>query len=229
MVGDDSGPGEGGVVSPPDSRAEVAGYGRSGVVAGVAATVGFTIIHDIFISDIWDMLVVMMVAGALCGFGLAVTFRRLFAEPSLAAWWRYNLAFMAMFGLLGLVSVLVFEPVTSMEAIVAVGGPVDDLIVKALPMTLVFTGAAAAVLTRLFGRGWSDLGPILATVAVLVLFLGLNVSPIGLVDFGGDSAYLIGVMLGLIAALAVMFAVVFALLERQSLVSGAFWLNRTVG
>jgi hypothetical protein len=45
-------------------------YGRfafSGAIAGAAATLAFTLIHGLFISDISFTLVMMLPAGAACG------------------------------------------------------------------------------------------------------------------------------------------------------------------
>jgi hypothetical protein len=191
---------------------------RSGVVAGVTATVGFTLLHDLVISDIWAMLPIMAIAGAICGACLGWSYARLFAVPSVGGWLGYNAAYIVMFGLLGAVSVVVFEPVTTMAAILERGGPVDDLIVQALPMTLAFTLATAALISLVFGRGWRQFGAVLATTSVLVFFLGLNVSAIGLVEFAEGGLYLVAEMFGLVAAIGVMFILMVLVLERQILV-----------
>lgn len=192
-------------------------YPRSGAVAGAVSVLVFTWVHDLVISDIWAMLVPMLLAGAACGACLGWTYRRLAARPTVAGWLRYNATHLVMFGLLGALSVAVFEPVTTMAAVATTNAPPHDLIAQAMPMTIVFTLVTAVSVTWLHGRRWRELGPVLVTVTVLVALLGLNVSAIGLVEIPSGSAYVIAELFGLIAALDVVFALVFVGLERASL------------
>ena len=192
-------------------------YLRSGIVAGVASAVVFTVVHDLFISDIWAMLIIMTVAGAICGLCIGWTYGRLFEAPSIGNWLNYNLVYLAMFGFLGASSVIVFDPVTTLAEVIENEGPIDELIVMALPMTILFALATVAAISVLFVRRTSDIGPVLLTVSVLVLFLGLNVSAIGLVDIPRDSTYLVAELFGLILVIDVVFATTFLTLERESL------------
>lgn len=194
-----------------------ASFGRSGAVAGIVAAIAFTVIHDIVISDIWAMLPIMAVAGAISGACLGWSYARMVSGPSLRTWLAYTTTYLLLFGLLGAISVVVFEPVTTMAAVIERGGPVDDLILQALPMTIAFTVAAAVLVTWLFGRGWRDLGAIGLTTAVLVLFLGLNISAIGLVEIPRSGLYLIGELFGLVAVIGLVFTLVMVALERRSL------------
>jgi hypothetical protein len=72
----------------------------SGAVAGTVTSVGFAALHDLLISDIWAMLVPMMVAGALCGLCLAWSYRLGVDRATPAGWVLYNLEFVALFVLL---------------------------------------------------------------------------------------------------------------------------------
>jgi hypothetical protein len=121
-----------------------------------------------------------------------------------------------MFVLLGGVSVLVFEPVTTIAALVAANAPPDHLFRQAMPLTIVFTLLMAAAIGKLYARNWSHYAAILLTCSVLVMLLGLNVSAIGLVSIPRSSLYLIVELMGLIVALNIAFAVVFAGLERRT-------------
>lgn len=58
---------------------------------------------------------------------------------------------------------------------------------------------------------------IILTSSVLVLFLGLNVSLMGLVFLPTDSLYLVAENFGLIFALGLVYFIVFALLEWRKL------------
>jgi hypothetical protein len=195
----------------------VAGFARSGALAGAASALGFAVIHHVLISDIWFSAVAMVAAGAVCGLCVAWTYGIVAGTPSVSGWLRYNATHVGLFGLLGAVSVAVFEPVTTVAALVAADGPPGDLIGTAMPMTLAFVVAASVVVGALHARRWSDLGPITVTMAVLVLVLGLNVSVIGLVEIPAGSAFLVVELFGLIVAIDVMFVAVFAALERSSL------------
>jgi hypothetical protein len=190
---------------------------RSGAVAGILSTVGFTAIHDLFISDIWNMLPIMAVAGALCGVCIAWSYGLVCEQPSITGWLRYNLVYVTMLGLLGATSVAIFEPITTLAAVIAANEPPTELISTAMPMTIAFALLAAATLSGLYGRRWSHHATILVTVVVVVLFLGLNVSAIGLVDIPTDATSLVAEMLGLILTLALLYAALFIALERQVL------------
>jgi len=187
----------------------ISGLARDGAAAGAASALVFTIVHDLTISNIWPMLAPMIVAGVLCGSCITWTYDRLFERQSVGTWIGYNAVFLAMIAALAAASVTLFEPVTSMAAISAQGGPVDELIVKALPLTGVFTFAATGLLGAAFARRRSDYLRLLLAVALLVLFLGLNVSVLGLVSFSGGSILPVVAFFGLIVLLDAVFAAVF--------------------
>lgn len=192
-------------------------FALSGALAGTFSALIFTVIHYIFISDIWFSLMIMLVAGALCGASLAWSYAMLVNKSSLRSWLAYNLLYDAMFVLLALVSVLIFEPVTSMAALISLNGPPDDLIVQAMPITAIFTFVMALIISVIYGFRWSRFGSALLTSVVLVLLLGLNVSVIGLVTIPRGSWYLVFEMLGLILVLNVVFVASFVVLERKTL------------
>ena len=186
----------------------------AGTFAGMISTLIFTIVHDIFISDIWFMLLPMLTAGALCGALVSWSYGLLVAIPSKRSWLIYNLVYVALFGLLGVASVLFFEPVTTMAAVVTLNGPPTELIDQAMPMTIVFTLGMAILITLLYGRSITKFFAVLLTCTVLVALLGLNVSAIGLVEIPSGSLYLIAELFGLIVALNTVYVVVYMVLER---------------
>jgi len=138
----------------------------------------------------------------------------MFHRRSIATWVGYNAAYLAMFAALAVASVVVFEPVTTMAAISAQGGPVDELIVEALPLNGVFLFAATGLLGAAFARRGSDYLRLLLTVIVLVLFLGLNVSVLGLVGFAGGSIVPVVAFFGLIVLLDAVFVAAVIGLQR---------------
>jgi hypothetical protein len=192
---------------------------RSGILAGTASALAFAIIHDIFISDIWFSLRVLVVAGGLCGLCVGWTFGLLAGRPSIRSWLRYNALYMGMFVFLGVVSVLLFEPVITIPELMASNGPPDHLFSQAMPVTIVSTLAMAAIMSRLYGRYWAHYAAVLLTCTVLVLLLGLNVSMIGLVFIPGSSVYLIAELFGLILAPNLVYVVMFIALERKNFIS----------
>lgn len=198
----------------------------AGVVAGALSALSFALIHDLIISDIWFSLPALLVAGAACGFCLGWTYGMLFEAPSWQTWLGYNALYVGMLVLLGLASMLVFEPVTSIPVLLASNGPPDELIRQAMPMTVVFTLLMAALIGRLYARSWTQYAAILLTCTLLVVLLGLNVSVLGLVAIPRSALYLVVELAGLILALNLVFVVVFAALEWKSFFRGAADLGR---
>jgi hypothetical protein len=192
-------------------------FARSGAVAGAASTFVFTVVHHITISNIWFSFPFMLLAGALCGLGIGWSYGLLAERPSFAAWLRYNLVYVVMLMLLGLASVLLFEPVVSMAALMQTSGPPDALIAQALPMTLAFTLASAVVITLFYGRSRRHFAAILLTTTTLVLLLGLNISALGLVSIPRGSLILVAEFLGLVVLLDVVYAAAFIALEWSKL------------
>jgi len=188
-----------------------------GALSGLVSTLVFTIVHKIFISDIWFMLLPMLIAGALCGALVSWSYGLLAANPSRRSWLVYNLIYVALFCLLGATSVLVFEPVTTMATVITLNGPPTALIGKAMPMTVVFTLGMATLVTLIYGRSFAKFLVVLLTCTVLVSMLGLNVSAIGLVDIPSGSLAVIAKLFGMIVTLNIVYAVVFVALERRRL------------
>lgn len=176
-----------------------------GAAAGALAAVAFAAVHALWITDIWFSVVPMMIAGAVCGAAIGWSYGRLF-EPSPRTWLLYNASYVVALGVLGLVSMAVFQPRTTMAELFTLDGPPMDLIGAALPLTVAFTLLTAVVLSALFGRTRSAFGAILVTCAVLVALLGLDVSVIGFIRIPADSLYAVLVFAGLIVVLAGSFA-----------------------
>lgn len=200
-------------------------FALSGALSGVISTLVFTVVHEIFISDIWFMLVPMLVAGALCGALVSWSYGLLVAAPSRPGWLIYNLIYVVLFGLLGVASVLLFEPVTTMAAVVTLNGPPTALIDQAMPMTIGFTLGMAVLITLLYGRSLTKFAVVLLTCVVLVALLGLNVSAIGLVAIPAGSLIVIAELFGLIVALNAVYAAAFIVLERRRLSRGTLSAN----
>lgn len=157
----------------------------------------------------------MLIAGALCGLCLGWTYGLLVQVPSIRSWVGYNTTFVLMFILLGIVSMLVYDPIFTVAVLIDNAEPPGELIGKAMPMTIVFTLVSTTLITVLFGQEWSKIGAVFLTCTVLVITLGLNISILGLVAFPSNTQYLVVELFGLVIALGLAFAVVFAALERK--------------
>lgn len=202
---------------PNPGRVQLIRYALSGAAAGVLSSLSFAVIHQWLITSLWFFIYPMLAAGALCGLCLGWSYGLLRPKPSLRSWLAYNGLIVSMLALLGLTSLLVFKPVTTIAALLRLPGPPEDLFQQALPMTITFTLATTLVLSLIYRRGWRGLLAIFITSATVVAFLGLNVSVIGLVEIPRSFLYLVAELIGFILALAGVFAIAFAALNYDSL------------
>jgi hypothetical protein len=180
-----------------------------GATAGAASAFGFALLHEMLISDIWFSLPALLIAGAICGLCIGWTYAALFTQPAVATWLKYNLWYDGMFVLLGVASILIFDPVMTLAEVMTSDALPDSLIRLELPVVIVSTLLMAVVIGRLYARTWLQAAGVLVPCAVLVLLLGLNVSAIGLIAIPRSSLYLVAEVAGLILALNLMFVVVF--------------------
>lgn len=184
----------------------------SGAAAGAVSALLFTALHHLVISDIWATLPLMIAAGALCGVCVAWSFNRLFPR---AAWIGYNLCYVGLLVLLGVASIVVFEPVTTVAALLAADEPPRELMRMATPLTVAFILASTALLWWLWGRNLVDAVAILATCSVLLVLVGSNVSVLGLVHLPVGTAHLVAKFFGLVLALNAGYVGTFLALEWQ--------------
>ena len=74
----------------------------------------------------------------MCGATIGWSYGRLF-EPSIRTWLLYNASYVVALAVLGLVSMAVLEPRTTMAELFTLDGPPMDLIGDALPLAVAFT------------------------------------------------------------------------------------------
>jgi hypothetical protein len=189
----------------------------SGAVAGTVTSVGFAALHDVLISDIWAMLVPMMVAGALCGLCLAWSYRLVFDRATPAGWVLYNLEFVALFALLGAISFALFEPVYTIPGLTTGAESPDALLRQAIPLSALFGLVAGAAIALARGRTAARATAITVTCVVLSVLLGHNAAILGMIHMTMDAVPLIASFYGLMAAILVGNAGAFLLLERRGL------------
>jgi hypothetical protein len=177
-----------------------------GTVAGAFSGLVFCVIHQVAISSIWFAVGPMLIAGAVCGTCVAWSYALVVKNYSVRSWAQYNALYVAALVGLGVTSLIMFEPVTTIPALLQSDAPPRALIGKALPVTGGFTAACAVVLTLLYRPGWRGAGAILLTTAFVVLFLGLNISILGLVSVPKSMLHVLAEVLGLIVSLALVYA-----------------------
>lgn len=157
----------------------------------------------------------MLLAGTLCGACLAWSYTLAVSAPSVATWVRYNLTYLAMLGALGLTSLIVFEPVTTIAVLLQSKEPPQALIGRALPVSGLFTLATAALLSAVYRPGWRGAVGLLLTTGVLVLLLGLNISILGFVEVPRAAFVVLVEVLALLVALAGIYVGVVVGLKRS--------------
>jgi hypothetical protein len=204
------------MTSEPARRAEsLSGFVAMGTVAGVLSTLAFTILHQVLIVPIWFALPAMLGAGALCGACLAWSYALVVHRRTIGTWLQYNAAYLAIIVALGLTSLAVFEPVTTIEALLQSKQPPRELIGRALPVTGAFTLVAVALLGGLYRPGWRGAAGILVTAVVIVVLLGLNISALGLVAIPRSAVGVVAEVLALLLVLGAVYAAGVAGLARS--------------
>lgn len=153
-----------------------------GALAGLVVVLGFMVVHDILISDIWFNAGPMLFAGALCGGCLTWSYLSASDDDSLAAWFPYLALYAAEMIVLGAVSVIILEPRFTMVELMTA----DDAFARLLPPSIPLLIGAIVVGTTLiwlyYGRRRSALAPILVTQVLLVFLLGHQFAFLGLVE-----------------------------------------------
>jgi hypothetical protein len=198
-------------VGQPGGRA---GFIGSGAVAGAVAALVFTAVHQLLINPIWFALPAMLVAGAICGTCLAWSYTLVVPTSTVRSWLGYNSLYLVMIVALGLTSLIAFEPVTTIAALLQTNEPPRALIGSALPVSGLFTLATAALLSAAYRPGWRGAGGLLVTTGVLVLVLGLNISILGLVGVPRGALGVLVEVLALLMTLSGVYVGVVVVLNR---------------
>ena len=184
----------------------------AGAIAGVVATTIFTVAHHLFINPIWWAFPFMAVAGAACGSALAWCYSNLTETRTARSWAAFVAMFTAMFGLLALASSMVYEPIITMAEVVNSTGGNPIPIGESLGLMIPFTIGWAGFLTIIYRRGWRGFQTSLLATVVLMLFLGINVSTMGLVEIPTSGWMLVVEFFGYIVALGGSFGLTYHLI-----------------
>lgn len=204
-------------MTPSHRSPSIAAFAASGAMAGALSAFVFCVIHQMIISSIWFAIGAMLVAGAVCGACLAWSYALSIKNQTVRSWIQFNALFVGTLVGLGITSLVMFEPVTTIPALLKSNAPPRALIAQALPITALFTAASAALLTVLYRPGWRGAGAILVTAIVVVLFLGMNISILGLVFVPKALFYVLAEVLALIVSLALVYAGTMGFIWRNTL------------
>ncbi len=153
-----------------------------GALSGVVVVLGFTIVHDIFISDIWFNVGPMLFAGALCGFCIAWSYRKAVADHSTAAWFGYAGLYAAEMIALGAVSLAVLRPRFTMAELMVADDAFERLMPPSMPLMIGAMVVGTTLIWLYCGRRRGALAPILVTQVLLVFLLGHQFAFLGLVE-----------------------------------------------
>lgn len=153
-----------------------------GALAGVVVVLGFTFIHDVFISDIWFNVGPMMFAGALCGLCVVWSYRKGVADHSTAAWFRYAGLYAAEMIALGAVSFAVLRPQFTMAELMVADNAIDRLLPPSMPLMIGAMAVGTIVVWVYCGRRRPALISIVSAHVLLVFFLGHQFAFLGLVE-----------------------------------------------
>ncbi len=144
----------------------------AGTIAGGVSALVFTIIHGLMISQIWFMLIPMLMAGAMCGFFISWSYALLVDQPSIGGWLRYNLLYIVLLFMLGPISLALYEPIMTIpELLSSPNGLPDELFREVLPFVAVYIPLMAGIITVLHSHRWTVYGVVLITCTVLVFYL----------------------------------------------------------
>ena len=185
-----------------------------GAASGAVATLLFMVVHALLILPIWGMAMPMVVAGSLCGMSISWSHARATTDSSAASWLWLNGVYLTSLIVLGVVSLIGFEPTWTFAELNTDEPPLGELFGAALPLMAAFSLAAAAPIWLCFGRTRASIAPILVTEALLVFLVGHNVAIIGLVDLTAEGWSLVMFMFGLVAFLGIANAAAYLALTR---------------
>jgi hypothetical protein len=153
-----------------------------GAVTGVLVVLGFTVVHDIFISDIWFNVGPMLFTGALCGLCVAWSYRIGVADHSTTAWFRYAGLHAVEMIALGAVSLMVLRPRFTMAELMVADDAFERLLPQSMPL-MIGAMVVGTILVWLYcGRRRAALAPIAVTQVLLVFLLGHQFAFLGLVE-----------------------------------------------
>jgi len=176
-----------------------------GAATGLIVVLGFTVVHDLFISDIWFNIGPMLFAGALCGLCVAWSYRIGVADHSTSAWFRYAGLYAAEMVVLGAASLIVLRPQFTMAELMVADDAFERLLPPSMPLMIGAMVVGTVLIWLQCDRRRAALVPIAVTQVLLVFLLGHQFAFLGLVESSTELLLVFGEFALLIFGLAVVF------------------------
>ena len=192
---------------------------RAGSLAGILSALIFAIAHNLFIENIWYAIFFLVSGGMIGGITLAFNYFYMTEIPTAQNWAMYNFIFVTKYILLGVVSILVFEPVTTIPEILEINRRSGDMYTTALPLTVAFTLIFSFLMSLMFATKIKQFLLIIITNIIMMVALGINVSILGLVYTNKTSFELIMEVTGLIVLIMGTFSFGFLLFGKKIFLS----------
>ena len=124
----------------------------------------------------------MLLAGALCGYCVAWSYRKGVTDHSTTTWFRYGGLYAIEMIALGAVSLAVFQPRFTMADLMVADDAFERLIPPSMPL-MIGAMVVGAVLVWLYcGRRQAAFASILVTQVLLVFLIGHQFAFLGLVE-----------------------------------------------
>lgn len=179
-----------------------------GGLSGGLTVLVFTLVHGLWISDIWFNLGPMLLSGALCGLAIVWNYNTAVSSQSMRRWFVFNGVLVGLLVALGGMSFVVLDPKFTMAEAMGMEDALAELIPPALPLMLGAILVGTAFVWIGYGRKAMALIPTFVVQVLLVFLVGHNLAILGLVELSGDLVASFVEFIGLTALLGFGFAAV---------------------
>ena len=177
-----------------------------GGLSGGLTVLVFTLVHDLWISDIWFNLGPMVLSGALCGLAIVWSYNTAVSPQSTRRWFVFNGVLVGLLVALGGMSFVVLDPKFTMAEAMAMEDALAELIPPALPLMIGAILVGTVLVWIGYGRKATALVPAFVVQVLLVFLVGHNLAILGLVELSGDLVATFVEFIGLSTLLGFGFA-----------------------
>lgn len=185
-----------------------------GALSGALTTLVFTLVHDLWISDIWFNTVPMLLSGALSGLAIVWSYNTAVSPQSTTRWLIYNGVLVGLLVALGGLSFVLLDPKFTMAEAMAMDDALAELIPPALPLMIGAILVGTLLVWMAYGRRARALLSVCIVQVLLVFLVGHNLAILGLVEVSEDLLATFAEFIGLTALLGFGFAVGVMILTR---------------
>lgn len=192
-----------------------------GALSGGLTVVGFVVIHDIWIADIWFNIGPMVFSGGLCGVVIVWSYNNAVSDHSPGRWFAYNGINVGLLIALGALSFVVLDPKFTMAETQLMDDAIGELMPPALPLMIAATLFGTLLLWAVYGHRRRAVVPIFVTQILLVFLVGHSLAFLGLVESSVDLVTVFAEFIGLTAFLGFAFAAILIPLTKVRIQTGS--------